>query len=152
MFENIIHCGASTQSWHFVFFSFGSFGYLLGCTVAAVSAQQPVEHVKNALQNITMEGTPHSVDGFHDLRLISPCFLNGVFRRQTRFGKTYFVHAFRDGRLTLTHFRSAEVGTPLRPSWRAWPLDRCRTQTWSTSPRERCAPTKTDSVEEGQSY
>ena len=32
-----------------------------GCTVAAVSAQQPVEHVKNALQIITNEGTPHDV-------------------------------------------------------------------------------------------
>ena len=33
----------------------------LGCTVAAVSAQRPVEHVKNALQNITTEQTPQSV-------------------------------------------------------------------------------------------
>ena len=30
------------------------------CT-AAVSAQQPEEHVKNTLQNITTEWTPHSV-------------------------------------------------------------------------------------------
>ena len=32
-----------------------------GCTVAAVSAKWPVEHVKNVLQNITTEGTKHSV-------------------------------------------------------------------------------------------
>ena len=31
------------------------------CT-AAVSAQQPEEHVKNTLQNITTEWTPHSVN------------------------------------------------------------------------------------------
>ena len=40
---------------------FGSSGYQLDCTVAAVSAQHPVEHVKNALQNITTEGTKQSV-------------------------------------------------------------------------------------------
>ena len=44
-----------------VLFSLSSSGYQLGCTVAAVSAQQPVEHVHNALQNITTEWTPHSV-------------------------------------------------------------------------------------------
>ena len=42
-------------------FSFGSSGYQLGCTVAAVSVQWPVEQVKNALQNITTEWTLHSV-------------------------------------------------------------------------------------------
>ena len=31
---------------------------LLGCTIAAVSAQQPVEHVKCPLQNTTMRGCP----------------------------------------------------------------------------------------------
>ena len=35
--------------------------YQLGCTVAAVSAQQPEEHVKNDLQNIMNEGTPYSL-------------------------------------------------------------------------------------------
>ena len=44
-----------------VFFSFGSSCYQLGCTVAAVSAQQQVEHVKTDLQNITTEWTHHSV-------------------------------------------------------------------------------------------
>ena len=31
-------------------------------TVAAVSAQRPVEHFKKALQNITTDRTPHSVN------------------------------------------------------------------------------------------
>ena len=44
-----IHCGASTQSQCSVLFSFGSSGYQLCCTVAAMSAQQPVvKHVINA--------------------------------------------------------------------------------------------------------
>ena len=42
-------------------YSFGSSSYQLGCTVATVSAQQPVEHVKNSLQNITTDWTPHRV-------------------------------------------------------------------------------------------
>ena len=42
-------------------FSFGSSGYQFVCTEAAVSAQQLVEHDKNALQNIMNEGTPHGV-------------------------------------------------------------------------------------------
>ena len=33
----------------------------MGCTVAAVSAQRPVEHFKNALQNIMTDRTQHSV-------------------------------------------------------------------------------------------
>ena len=33
----------------------------MGGTVAAASAQWPVEHVKNTLQNIANEGTPHIV-------------------------------------------------------------------------------------------
>ena len=45
----------------FRLFSLRSSDYQLGCTVAAVSAQRPVEHVKNTLQNITTEGAPHSV-------------------------------------------------------------------------------------------
>ena len=45
----------------FCLFYFGSCGYQCGCTVAAVSAQRPVKHFKNALQNIANEGTPHSV-------------------------------------------------------------------------------------------
>ena len=54
-----LHCGASTQSSCFVF---GSSCYHLGCTVAAVSAQWPVEHVNNYLLNITTEWTPYSVE------------------------------------------------------------------------------------------
>ena len=42
-------------------FSVISSGNQLGCRAAAISAQQPVEHVKNALQNIATEGTKHSV-------------------------------------------------------------------------------------------
>ena len=60
-----VHCGVSTQSRCFVFFSLGSSGYLLGCTIGAVSAQRQVEHVKHAIQNITTEWTPHSVVNFH---------------------------------------------------------------------------------------
>ena len=45
-----------------LFFSFVNSGFQLVCTVAAVSAQQPVEHVRNALQNITTQGTKHSVE------------------------------------------------------------------------------------------
>ena len=37
----------------FVLFSLRSSGYHLGCTVPSVSAQWPVEHVKNTLQNMT---------------------------------------------------------------------------------------------------
>ena len=44
-----------------VLFSFVRSGYQLGCTVAAVSAQRPLEHGKNALQNITTEWMTHSV-------------------------------------------------------------------------------------------
>ena len=48
-----------------VLFSFGNFSpsssYQLGCTVAAVTAQQPVEHIKTAQQNIRTEWTPHNV-------------------------------------------------------------------------------------------
>ena len=47
-------------------FSVRSSGYQLGCTVTVVSAQRPVEHVKNALQNIATEGMKHSVV-FHQL-------------------------------------------------------------------------------------
>ena len=36
----------------------------LGCTVAAVSAQQLVEHVKNDLQNIRTDCPPHCVHVF----------------------------------------------------------------------------------------
>ena len=45
----------------FSFVFFGSYDYQFGCTVASASAQRPVEHVKNYLQNITTEWTPHSV-------------------------------------------------------------------------------------------
>ena len=41
-----------------VLLSFWSSVYQLGCTVAAVSAQRPVEHFKNALKNITTDQTP----------------------------------------------------------------------------------------------
>ena len=53
--------GASPHSRYLVFFFFGSPIFQLGCRVAAASAQRPVEHVKNAQQNITTEWTPHSV-------------------------------------------------------------------------------------------
>ena len=36
-------------------------GCQLGCSVAPVSAQRPLEHVKNAVQNITTEWMTHSV-------------------------------------------------------------------------------------------
>ena len=42
--------------------AFGSSGCQSGCTIAVVSAQWPVEHVKNPLQNIVNEGTPQSVE------------------------------------------------------------------------------------------
>ena len=45
----------------FSFVFFLSSGYQKGRTVAAVSAQRPVEHVKTALQNIANEGTLHRV-------------------------------------------------------------------------------------------
>ena len=41
--------------------------YQLGCTVATVSAQRPVEHVKNNNQNITTEGTKQSVHHLSNL-------------------------------------------------------------------------------------
>ena len=47
----------SVAMFSFVFFE----KFRLGCTVAAVSAKQPVEHVENALQNITTEEMMHSV-------------------------------------------------------------------------------------------
>ena len=46
-------------SYTLLLFSLRSSGYQLGCTVAAVWAQWPVEHVKNSLQNIANEETPH---------------------------------------------------------------------------------------------
>ena len=57
-----LHSGAFAQSWCFLF-SWGSSGYQLSWTIAAVSAQQPrpVEHVKKALRNIATEQTPQSV-------------------------------------------------------------------------------------------
>ena len=54
-------CTVGRQLSRDVLLTCGSSGYQMGCTVAAVSAQRPVEHVKNALQNITTDGTPHSV-------------------------------------------------------------------------------------------
>ena len=56
-----VRCPLSTQSRCFNLPSIRRSGYQLGCTIAAVSAQWPVEHVKNALQNITTEGTKHHV-------------------------------------------------------------------------------------------
>ena len=46
---------------------FGSSGCQLGCTVAAVSAQWSVKHVKNALQNITTKQTPQIVAHQHSI-------------------------------------------------------------------------------------
>ena len=59
--RSYLHCGASTQPQSFLLLSFGRSDYQLGCTVDAVSAQWPVERVKNDLQNITTEWMPHSV-------------------------------------------------------------------------------------------
>ena len=39
----------------------GSIGYIWGCTVAAVPAHQPAEHVKNALKNFTTEWMTYRV-------------------------------------------------------------------------------------------
>ena len=61
LLDHPIQCGVSPHLQCFLFFSFASSGYQLGCTVATVSAQRPVEHAKNALQNITNEGMPDSV-------------------------------------------------------------------------------------------
>ena len=44
--DGSLHCGVSTQLQRFLLFSFGSSRYQLGCRVASVSAQGPVEHVK----------------------------------------------------------------------------------------------------------
>ena len=57
-----IQSASSPQSQCFVLFSLRGFGYQLGCTIATVSAQRPVEYVKNVLQNITTEGTPRNVN------------------------------------------------------------------------------------------
>ena len=46
---------------YFVSFFFKSSSHQFGCAVDAVSAQRPVEHVKNAIQNISTEWTPHGV-------------------------------------------------------------------------------------------
>ena len=62
-FLGLIHSVASTPSQCFVLFSFGSSTYNKGCAVAPVSAQLPVEHVKNYLQDIKTEGMTHNV--FH---------------------------------------------------------------------------------------
>ena len=56
-----IHCVAAPQSRCFVLISVRSSAYPFGCTVSAVSAKRPMEHVKHALQNITTEQTPYTV-------------------------------------------------------------------------------------------
>ena len=56
-----LHCASSTLSGCFVLFLMGSSRYLLGCTVAAVSAHQPAEHVKNAQPKLTTEGMTQTV-------------------------------------------------------------------------------------------
>ena len=45
MMKAKIHCVSSSQSWCFDLFFVRSYGYQLGCTVAAVSAQGLQEHV-----------------------------------------------------------------------------------------------------------
>ena len=57
-----VHFGVAAESWCFILFSFRSSGYKFGCTIAAVSTYQLMEHVKNALQNITTEWMPQSVE------------------------------------------------------------------------------------------
>ena len=59
-----------------VLFSFGSSGYQLGYTLAAV------EHVKNALQNIANEGTPHGVQRQRMPTLSPPAELRWCRRRR----------------------------------------------------------------------
>ena len=58
---------ASPHSWCFVWFSLGSSGYQLGCTIAAVSAQRPWNLSK--IQNITNEGTPPEFRGVYPLTM-----------------------------------------------------------------------------------
>ena len=41
---SILHSGASTQSWCFVLFSYGSSSYEMGCTIAAVLFNRTAEH------------------------------------------------------------------------------------------------------------
>ena len=55
---NSLHCGASTWSQSFVFFSFGSSVYLLGCTVAAVSAHRLAEMSKTLYKISRLSGRP----------------------------------------------------------------------------------------------
>ena len=57
--DKFVHCEASTQSRCFVFF--WKFWLPMGLHSRCSISQTTVEHVKNALQNITTEGTPHSV-------------------------------------------------------------------------------------------
>ena len=45
----------------FVFLFFVSSGYQLGCTIAAISAKWPAEHVKHAFENIVIERMPQTV-------------------------------------------------------------------------------------------
>ena len=59
---NFTLCGVcSVVMFYFLFLSFWSSGYQLGCTVAAISAKWPMEHFKNASQSIMTEWTPSSV-------------------------------------------------------------------------------------------
>ena len=57
-----IHCVVSVWSRCFVMFSLLNSGYQLVRTVATVSAQWPVEHFKNALQNIPTDQMPHCLE------------------------------------------------------------------------------------------
>ena len=49
------------------------FRHKLSCTVAAVSSQQPVEHVKNILQNTMTKWTPRSVRTCKAMNVLDAC-------------------------------------------------------------------------------
>ena len=64
----------------------GSSGYQFGCTVAAVSARQPLEYDKNDLQNIANEETPQNVE-IKELGLSLMRTTSSAFALRTRAGR-----------------------------------------------------------------
>ena len=96
-----IHCVFFPQSWCFVLFSVSSYTYKGGCTVTALSAHRPVEHVNYDLQNIATEGMKHNVqhasyhqgcekisNGFHLDRRSRCCWLHLDRRSWCRWGRS----------------------------------------------------------------
>ena len=53
---------------------------LLGCTVAALSAKQPMERVNNVLQNVATELISHSVHGYMQQNTLYICLLHNMTR------------------------------------------------------------------------